>query len=213
MGIFYQHSINDSTKLGIWKIEESEHFFLEKAPLKKQVTHPYKRLQHLAGRALLPMLFSDFPLEDILIADTHKPFLPGEKYHFSISHCGNYAAAIASSAHRVGVDIELISPTVARVSRKFLNDRERNIVEGWESLPRLHLQLLTMLWSAKEAIYKWHGAGSVNFREHIRLQDDKIAVNPDGSIDLHFEFLKDGIVPLHVEIRLLGALVLAWVVT
>ncbi|MBL7734101.1 MAG: 4'-phosphopantetheinyl transferase superfamily protein [Chitinophagaceae bacterium] len=213
MGIFYQHSINDSTKLGVWKIEEPEHFFLEKAPLKKQVTHPYKRLQHLAGRSLLPVLFSDFPLEDILIADTRKPYLPDEKYHFSISHCGNYAAAIASSSHRVGVDIELISPTVARVSEKFLNDAEKKIVEGWASLPKLHLQLLTTLWSAKEAIYKWYGAGKVNFREHIRLQDDKIAVNADGSIDLRFAFLKDGVFPLRVEIRLLGNLVLAWTVS
>ena len=47
-----------------------------------------KRLQHLAGRYLLYALFDDFPLEEIVIADTRKPFLENEKYHFSISHCG-----------------------------------------------------------------------------------------------------------------------------
>src|SRR5882762_10719941 len=101
MPLFYQHNINENTKLGIWQIKEPEVFFLEKVPLKKDVSHPHKRLQHLAGRYLLPTLFSDFPLEEILIADTRKPFLPNERYHFSISHCGDFAAAIISSRSRV----------------------------------------------------------------------------------------------------------------
>ena len=86
MPLFYQHTINEGTKLGIWLIEETESFFLEKVPEKKEVTHPHKRLQHLAGRFLLPVLFEDFPLEEIVIADTRRPFLENEKYHFSISH-------------------------------------------------------------------------------------------------------------------------------
>jgi 4'-phosphopantetheinyl transferase EntD len=102
VAIFFQHSINDATKLGIWKIEEPESFFLNRVPLKQQVTHPYKRLQHLAGRMLLPELFEDFPLKEIIIADTRKPFLEDEVYHFSISHCGNFAGAIASRRNRVG---------------------------------------------------------------------------------------------------------------
>ena len=97
MPLFYQHNINESTKLAIWHITEAEDFFLEKVPLKRDVSHPQKRLQHLAGRYLLTELFADFPLEEILIADTRKPFLADEKYHFSISHCGQYAAAIVSS--------------------------------------------------------------------------------------------------------------------
>ena len=97
MAIFYQHQINENTRLGIWKIEETESFFLQKVPIKKDVSHPHKRLQHLAGRYLLTCLFPDFPLEEVLIADTRKPFLPNEAYHFSISHCGDFAAAIASN--------------------------------------------------------------------------------------------------------------------
>ena len=96
MPLFYQHNINEETKLGIWLIEEPESFFLDKVPLKRDVSHPFKRLQHLAGRYLLSFLFPDFPLEEIRIADTRQPFLASEKYHFSISHCGHYAAAIVS---------------------------------------------------------------------------------------------------------------------
>ena len=96
MPLVYQHTINSNTKAALWHIEEDEAFFLERVPLKRDVSHPHKRLQHLAGRYLLPVVFADFPLEEILIADTRKPFLPDEKYHFSISHCGDYTAAIVS---------------------------------------------------------------------------------------------------------------------
>src|SRR5574343_215918 len=132
MPLFYQHNIDDETRLAIWKIEEPESFFLEKVPLKKEVSHPYKRLQHLAGRYLLPILFEDFPLESIAIADTRKPYLPDEQYHFSISHCGNYAAAIASSKHRVGVDIELETPRLNYISSKFVNHFERDYLKEFE---------------------------------------------------------------------------------
>ncbi|HXB29781.1 MAG TPA: hypothetical protein VNW49_08180, partial [Puia sp.] len=106
MPLFYQHNINESTKLAIWHITEDEDFFLLRVPLKRDVSHAQKRLQHLAGRYLLTELFPDFPLKEIMIADTRKPYLEYEQYHFSISHFGQYAAAIVSSTNRVGVDVE-----------------------------------------------------------------------------------------------------------
>ena len=118
MPLFYQHNINQETKLGIWFIEEPESFFLEKVPLKRDVSHPFKRRQHFAGRYLLSFLFPDFPLQEIRIADTRQPFLASEKYHCSISHCGNYAAAIVSTNSRVGVDIELIMPRIETLARE-----------------------------------------------------------------------------------------------
>src|SRR5687768_3039321 len=107
MPVFYQQDINATTRLGIWRINEDEAFFKKLVPLHRDVTHAHKRLQHLAGRFLLKYLFPDFPSEQVLIADTKKPFLPGEAYHFSISHCGDYAAAIVSKDMRVGIDIEI----------------------------------------------------------------------------------------------------------
>ncbi len=213
MPIFFQHSINGSTSLGVWKIEEPETFFLKRVPLKQQVSHPYKRLQHLAGRYLLPHLYEDFPLEEILIADTRKPFLDGEKYHFSISHCANYAAAIASSASRVGVDIELVSPTIKKVSHKFLNEHEKDVLSDWMHLPKLYIQLITVMWSAKEAIYKWYGEGQVEFKAHICMTDNKITIKPNETIALPFIFCKHEAVRLKVEVKLFGDLVLAWLVT
>ena len=71
MPIFFQQQINDSTRLGIWKIEETEEFFKANVPQHRAVTHPHKRLQHLAGRFLLQYLFPDFPYELIQIAVQH----------------------------------------------------------------------------------------------------------------------------------------------
>ena len=112
MPVFFQHQINENTRLGVWKIEESEAFFKGNVPLHRHVTHPHKRLQHLAGRFLLQFLFPDFPYELVQIADTNKPFLPEEQYHFSISHCGDYAAAIVSRDKRVGIDVELTTDKI-----------------------------------------------------------------------------------------------------
>ena len=115
--IFFQQDIDHCTKLAIWKIEEVEDFFLQQVPLQREITHPHKRLQHLAGRYLLKYLFPEFPVSLIQIADTRKPFLDDEAYHFSISHCANFAAVIVSKENRVGVDIELATQKVERIKR------------------------------------------------------------------------------------------------
>jgi len=191
LALFYQHNINESTKLGIWKIEEPEEFFLAEVPLNRAITHPHKRLQHLAGRYLLKYLFPDFPYTEIVIADTRKPYLPYEQYHFSISHCGNYAAAIVSNKQRVGIDIELPSPKIRKISHKFLNIEERekfNITPtAYNTNDKLHLindKLLTVLWSTKEAVFKWWGWGSVDFSDHILLQ--AFDIKEEGVIDVNF---------------------------
>ncbi|GEO08881.1 4'-phosphopantetheinyl transferase family protein [Segetibacter aerophilus] len=167
MPLFYQQNINDTTRLAIWEIDEDEKFFKVAVPLHKPITHPHKKLQHLAGRYLLPFLFEDFPNDEIKIADTRKPFLPSERYHFSISHCSNYAAAIVSSTKRVGIDVELITPRLHRIKFKFLHPEELRFVNS--QLESQQLQLLSILWSAKEAMYKWYGAGEVDFSEMMRI--------------------------------------------
>ncbi len=212
MALFYQHNINLGTKLGIWRIEETEGFFLESVPLKKDVSHPYKRLQHLAGRHLLPTLFTDFPLSEILIADTRKPFLEDERYHFSISHCGNFAAALVSDTHRVGVDIELVTPRLYTITHKFLHEEEQAFLHEWEPMSKLHLELTTILWSAKESIYKWYGNGQLSFREDMRLSGP-VSFGADNWIRLPFEFRKNGRMDMTVMARVFDPLVLAWVVT
>ena len=212
MALFYQHNINEDTKIGIWRIDEPEPFFLEKVPVKRDVSHPYKRLQHLAGRFLLPTLFDDFPMKEILVADTRKPYLENEQYHFSISHCGNYAAALVSSGKRVGVDIELVTPRIQTITHKFLTDSEKEFLKQWEMLPKVHLELTTILWSAKEAIYKWYSIGPLDFRAHMHLAGP-VTFDPNEWVELPFVFCKNGEMPITIMARVFGPLVVAYVVT
>jgi phosphopantetheinyl transferase len=197
MPVFFQHQINGEARLGIWKIEESEEYFKDNVPLHREVTHPLKRLQHLAGRFLLRYLYPDFPYELIEIADTRKPFLPNEAYHFSISHCGDYAAAIVSPARRVGIDIEAPVAKILRISEKFLTSEE-------SSLDSVHPLLLrtTLLWSAKESIFKWYGKGSVDFRRDINIDCLR-----EASIDLNFHSQS-----FRVPFRIFEGLVLSYVI-
>ena len=217
MPIFFQHQINETTRLGIWKIEENEDFFKYNVPLHRDVTHPHKRLQHLAGRFLLQFLFPDFPFGLIQIADTRKPFLPGDPYHFSISHCGDYAAAIVSKNSRVGIDIEIPVEKIARIKDKFLNDDEQ---QRWTSVMMSKEKqnnkqsddaekkvLLTLLWSCKESVFKWYGNGKVDFREHINLKEQD-SVNET----IRCLFTKNQS-SLLIQYRKLDHLILAWVVS
>ena len=168
MPLVYQQNINDDTKLGLWRIEEPENFFLQFVPLQKKITHPHKRLQHLAGRFLLLKLFPHFPLKLIKIAETRKPFLPGEQYHFSISHCGDYAAVIVSSKYRVGVDVEWPQQKIDIVKHKFMGTKEFTVLKMMDE--RDELFKLTMAWSIKEAIFKWYGLGQLDFKKHMVIQ-------------------------------------------
>ncbi|HCL05485.1 MAG TPA: 4-phosphopantetheinyl transferase, partial [Chitinophagaceae bacterium] len=204
MPLFYQQDINEQTRLAVWEIAEPESFFLQTVELKKEITHPHKRLQHLAGRYLLRFLFPDFPAEAIAIADTRKPFLPDEQYHFSISHCGNYAAAIVSKTERVGIDVELLTPRVEKIKHKFLHSEERAMLEQSSADS---ITVLTLLWSAKEAMFKWWGNGDVDFSEALRIHE--LPEEKAGTIKT--SFVKQTITPLTLHYRLFGNLTLVWI--
>ena len=171
MPLFFQQEVNEHTRLAIWKIAEDEPFF--DVPLQRSITHPHKRLQHLAGRYLLRYLFPDFPLSLIQIADTRKPYLENELFHFSISHCSDFAAVIVSRQNRVGVDIETLSEKIQRIQHKFLSDDEMEVLNEDVHLPAeypMSNAQLTLIWSCKEAVFKWYGLGNVDFKSHIEVQ-------------------------------------------
>lgn len=206
MPIFFQHQINETTRLGIWKIEETEEFFKANVPQHRNVTHPHKRLQHLAGRFLLQYLFPAFPYELIKIADTRKPFLPDEQYHFSISHCGDFAAAVVSKDRRVGIDIEIATEKISRIMYKFLSAKEHELFNLIQP-DKDRIPFATLLWSAKESVFKWYGNGGVDFRREIQLKKQN-----DATEIIDCSFSKDN-TDLMIHYRQFEHLMLAWVVS
>lgn len=209
MPLFYQHNINDSARIAVWHITEGEDFFLQKVSVSREITHPHKRLQHLAGRYLLLELEPGFPIHLIEIAASKKPLLANEKYYFSISHCDDYAAVIVSDKEPAGIDVELIVPKIEMIKNKFLSENEIELLNvKAQDIIAAQLQLLTLFWSSKEAIYKWYGKGKVDFKKNMIIENVFIE-NDKGFIDAHFE--KGKKIPLKIEFHFFGRLCLAWV--
>ena len=207
MPLSFHHQINEVTKIGVWHITEPEDFFLKNVTLQRAITHPHKRLQHLAGRYLLLTLFPEFPLELISIADTRKPFLPGEPFHFSISHCGDYAAAIVSKLNRVGVDIEVPHPKIEKVKHKFLAGTEMELLAKTGEENNI---MLTMAWSIKEAIFKWFGEGEMEFKGHMEIVSVEKSINGFETLCL---MKKNTPIALSIDSTFAGANILSWIVT
>ncbi len=168
MPLVYQQNINATTKMAVWHITEPEDFFVAQVPLQREIRHWHKRLQHLAGRLLLKELYPDFPVPLIQIADTKKPFLENEPYHFSISHCVDYAAVIVSKTFRVGVDVELVNDKIEQIQQKFMSKAEFKMFNERSAMG--NIQFTTLCWSVKESVYKWWGRGSVDFKRSIVLK-------------------------------------------
>ncbi|WP_158618222.1 4'-phosphopantetheinyl transferase family protein [Chitinophaga lutea] len=188
----------------MWKIGEEEAFFRKTVTIEPEVHHPHKRLQHFAGRYLLVELFPELPVNDIRIMDSRKPYIPGNPYYFSISHCGDYAAAIVSRREHVGIDIELVQPKIGRVAHKFLALREAEFISRTHKLPHQ-----TVCWSAKEAVYKWYGMGGLDFKANMQLQ--AFPFQNAGMITC--DFLKDErMACLDLQYLMDGELCLVWVV-
>jgi phosphopantetheinyl transferase len=159
---------------------------------------------------LLQFLFPDFPYHLIEIADTRKPFLPDEQYHFSISHCGDYAAAIVSKNKRVGIDIEIPTEKIGRIMYKFLTAKELELfklVPGASHTATDSYQEPTLLWSAKESVFKWYGNGGVDFRRQIQLLKQDEATE---TIDCFFSKDESELI---IHYRRFEHLVLAWVMS
>jgi phosphopantetheinyl transferase len=124
---------------------------------------------------------------------------------------------VVSTTLRVGVDVEESSPRIERVLQKFLHPNELDWLKAHRILasgqlylsdsPNPHL-LPTLLWSAKESVYKWYGSGQVDFSDHIRLEPFDFGLQ--GIIPGNF--CKTEPFPFLLHFRLFGNLCLSWVV-
>ena len=206
MPLVYQQNINAVTKIAVWHIAEKEDFFLAQVPLQREIRHWHKRLQHLAGRLLLKEMYPDFPLELIKIADTKKPFLENEPFHFSISHCGDYAAAMVSKTYRVGVDVELLNEKIELIQHKFIYAEEIQTLN--KQCPMNNVQCLTLCWSIKESVFKWWGRGAVDFKDDIVIQS--IEGQPKQGV-VHCIFKNEFVLDVHY--LFLNNNFLTWVLT
>ncbi len=119
-----------------------------------------RKLEYLAVRALVHEICGENA--NIEYNTDGSPFLTGANFNISITHTGKYAAIIIHPNRKVGIDIERQSDRVMRVKHKFLNEKELQYIDS-----RSEKTHLTILWAAKEALYKIIGVKIVEFTEQI----------------------------------------------
>lgn len=123
-----------------------------------------QRKAFLAIRRLLEVFgHSD---QSLYYNDSGKPFL-NEVHSISISHAQQYAALALGFNCEVGIDIERHSEQIERIAHKF---------SGSGAAQQLHdraqrIEKLTIIWGAKESIYKILDRRGLSFKKDIRVDD------------------------------------------
>ena len=121
----------------------------------------------------------------LISAQTRAPYavLPdGRKVYLSISHSGDWAAAIADSS-KCGIDVELIRdvPEMSGFLMKYFMQEEAELVDGAESFFRL--------WTAKEAYLKYLGTGLSRSLSSFRVTSDSTCFHIEDSVSTKAEEL------------------------
>tara|TARA_B110000008_G_scaffold217025_1_gene216565 strand:- start:253 stop:834 length:582 start_codon:yes stop_codon:yes gene_type:complete len=93
----------------------------------------------------------------------------------SISHSNNLVA-IGFSKLKIGIDIQKISEKALSLSPRFICESNLN---------NLSIEKATLLWCCKEAIYKWHQKGSVNFKSDIYIYPFELRTS--GTVSANFK--------------------------
>lgn len=147
--------------IAVWEITEPESFFIDKiseqeGAKSRQIRSVKKRLEWLAVRALL----AENGINEIVEYETNgKPVI--KRGYISISHCFPYSVIYFSSLKEIGVDIERIGERILKIADRFVNIKDELDFE------RKSITDLTIIWGAKEAIYKKYRGETVHFEKNI----------------------------------------------
>jgi len=169
MPLFKTISYDIDTQIFIWKILESE------AELNAAVTLQDKHLHRLNGmlseqhrkgflsvrKLLMEASYTDFDLN----YDTNgKPNLADGK-HISITHSYDFSAIIVSSQN-VGIDLEKQREKIIKIADKFIGSET-----DFLNIDRNYKEDLSVIWGAKEALYKMCNSRSLSFKQDMHIHD------------------------------------------
>ena len=160
----YKSFVYKNTTVLIWKIEEPEQFFSQASGLTSDIKSDKRRIEFLTGRYLLTLMIPGIDLSRIEKNEIGKPFLPQAIENFSISHSYPYVAVALNEEAPVGVDIQVYKEKITGLQSKFLSTDEAE----WAHNDPVRI---TLLWSVKEALYKWKATGGQDFSEQLLIRN------------------------------------------
>ena len=158
--------INHNTKIKLWKLSLGELDYYELDEYDSNLINSKKnklaKEQFLAVRKTLKL---ENPGYKIRYDESGKPSINSD-LNISISHSNHIAAIVFSGYKRTGIDIELKENKILNIKDKFLNESEKIKDEL-----QYDLNYLTMIWTAKESIYKALGIKGVSFSDDITIKN------------------------------------------
>jgi len=172
MGIIKKYTENNY-QIAIWDLNESLTELLKLGARfdSSNFKTEKRKKDFLVSRLLLNELE---PNQQISYNSNGAPEISNGK-HISISHSKNLVAIIISDK-KVGLDIEYISEKPLRLSPKFISDNSHQ---------NLTKEKATLIWCFKEAIFKWHQRGGVDFIKDIIIPS--FILEEKGQIKIQFE--------------------------
>ena len=177
MPLYKTITVNEETSLAIWKVEETEENLwtgIELTPYCQNRFDGMKSELHRKAFLSIRHLLAKYNYTDadLIYDENGKPHLKNGKF-ISITHSHNFTGIIISSAEHVGIDIEMRRDKILRIAHKFTPFEEYKTLANTAPVVRK----LTIVWGAKESLYKIYGHRGVSFLHHINVQDFKFAAN------------------------------------
>lgn len=191
--LYSLEKFENGCSIAIWKIEESEEVLLSYFSTLKETFYnqissmgsPKRIKEFLSVRILISKLLG-FE-NDVCYDKNGRPSLVERTEQISISHTQGYAVVILHPFHRVGVDIEQFREKIFRVKYKFLSTKELSQVDV-----NNELKYLTLIWSAKETLYKISENYLVEFDQDMEVESLQICSKgnmfiSDKKVDKRYE--------------------------
>lgn len=164
-------TISDTTKALIWKIEESFNDLLKEIQLTENNSnrlHGMKSELHQRGFLSVRHLLKEvgYKDSDLIYDEFGKPHLKDGKY-ISITHSFTFSGIIISNEKPVGIDIEKRRDKIVKIAHKFTPIEAYKSIANHDAL----VSKLTIVWGAKESLYKIYGKKKLLFLENIYIED------------------------------------------
>lgn len=155
----------------IWKVTESEAELSKGIALNAHCQERYDGMKsEIHRRAFLSirhlMAHADYTDMDLFYDAAGKPHLK-DGMHISITHSYHFTGIILSRDREVGIDIEKQREKILKVAHRFTPLREYRSLANDDAL----IRKLTMVWGAKESIYKVMAVRGLNFLNNIYIDD------------------------------------------
>lgn len=170
MPLYKTITVSPTTKAYIWKIEEDldtlSHDIKLTAYCQKRVDS-MKSILHRRGFMSVRQLLAiaGYTDHNLFYDNQGKPHLDDGK-HISITHSYTFSAIIISD-RPVGIDIEMQRDKILRIAHKFTPFEQYKTLANTEAI----IRKLTIVWGAKESLYKLYAQEGLSFLKHIDIQD------------------------------------------